>query len=145
MSYYPYLYYSRSYNGKIIRIDVDDQDPGKEYAIPPDNPFISDIDAFPEIYAYGFVQPWRCSVDPGDPVDGYGEGREFCGDVGVADFVEEVNLVEKGGNYGYPLFEGTVCIADNQTCDEGEVCILFKQSRLMLLSSPIPSVCHLHT
>ncbi|CAI8033613.1 HHIP-like protein 1 [Geodia barretti] len=61
----------RSYNGKIIRIDVDDQDPGKEYAIPPDNPFINDPDAFPEIYAYGFVQPWRCSVDPGDPVDGY--------------------------------------------------------------------------
>jgi hypothetical protein len=81
---------------------------------------IHDPDAFPEIYAYGFVQPWRCSVDQGDPVDGYGEGREFCGDIGVADFVEEVNLVEAGGNYGYPLFEGTVCIADNRTCDEGE-------------------------
>ena len=44
----------------------------------------------------------------------------FCPDVGT-DVFEEVNLLENGGNYGYPLFEGDVCIADNQTCDAGQL------------------------
>ena len=64
--------------------------------------------------------PWRCSSDKGDLITGAGAGRVFCPDVGT-DVFEEVNLLENGGNYGYPLFEGDVCIADNQTCDAGQL------------------------
>ena len=79
---------------------------------------ISDPNAFPEVYAYGIRMPWRCSVDRRDPDTGEGEGRIFCPDVGT-DVQEEVNIVEKGGNYEYPVFEGDVCLVDNQTCSEG--------------------------
>ena len=100
---------------------MDSRDPSKEYAIPQDNPFINDPSALPEIYAYGFAQPWRCSVDTGDPQTGTGAGRVFCGDIGTAGFVEEVNIIHKGGNYGYPAFEGDKCLVDNQACNEGIV------------------------
>ena len=63
---------------------------------------------------------------------GYGRGREFCGDIGVADVMEEVDIVERGGNYGYPLFEGDVCIADNQTCEDGECSFLLSFSFINL-------------
>ena len=95
---------------------MDNRDPGKEYAIPPDNPFINDPSALPEIYAY---VPWRCSVDSGDPITGAGAGQVFCPDVGT-NLEEEVNLLEKGGNYGFPVFEGDVCRVDNQTCQAGQ-------------------------
>ena len=52
--------------GKVIRIDVDNQDPGLEYAIPDDNPFIDDVSARPEVYAYGLRNPWRATFDRGD-------------------------------------------------------------------------------
>ena len=98
---------------------MDHRDPGKEYAIPPDNPFTTDPSALPEIYASGFRMQWRCSVDLGDPQTGEGAGRVFCPDVG-SNIAEEVNIVEKGGDYGYPTFEGDVCRADdNQTCSQG--------------------------
>ena len=56
--------------GKALRIDIDNQDPGLEYAIPADNPFLNDPDALPELYAYGLRNPWRVDRDPGDPVTG---------------------------------------------------------------------------
>ena len=56
--------------------------------------------ALPEIYASGIRMPWRCSVDLGDPETGDGAGRVFCPDVG-SKIAEEVNIVEKGGDYGY--------------------------------------------
>lgn len=108
-----------SYRGKMLRFNIDDRDPGKEYAIPRDNPFINDINALPEIYAYGIRMPWRCSVDSGDSTTGYGAGRIFCPDVGTR-VNEAVNIVEKGGNYGYAVFEGDVCVVDNQTCSESK-------------------------
>ena len=83
---------SGSYRGKILRFN---RDPGKEYAIPPDNPFINDPSALPEIYAYGYRMPWRCSVDSGDPITGAGAGQVFCPDPGTK-LREEVNLLEKG-------------------------------------------------
>ena len=98
---------------------MDLRDHGKEYAVPDDNPFVNDPSALPEIYAYGFAQPWKCSVDRGDPGTREGAGRIFCGDIGIADAYEEVNLVVKGGNYGYPIFEGDKCLTDNQTCSAG--------------------------
>jgi glucose/arabinose dehydrogenase len=85
--------------GKILRIDVDK---GEPYAIPPDNPFVNRTDAKPEIWAYGLRNPWRCSFDTG------GTKELFCADVGQNSF-EEVDIVTKGGNYGWRVKEGKHC------------------------------------
>ena len=116
---------------------MDGRDPGREYAIPRDNPFIDDPSALPEIYAYGFAQPWRCSVDTGDPQTGTRAGRIFCGDIGTADLVEEVNIIHKGGNYGYPAFEGDNCLVDNQTCNEGIIAISYSFNHNGMVCSTI--------
>ncbi|KAG8541131.1 hypothetical protein GDO81_029658 [Engystomops pustulosus] len=95
--------------GKVLRLDVDGpRAPGKAYGIPPDNPFISERHAAPEVYAYGTRNMWRCSVDRGDPVTGKGRGRIFCGDVGQSRY-EEVDIIIKGGNYGWRAKEGFEC------------------------------------
>ncbi|XP_027855663.1 HHIP-like protein 2 [Xiphophorus couchianus] len=95
--------------GKVLRINVDGSDPlGKPYRIPPDNPFSRDLDARPEVFAYGVRNMWRCSVDRGNPVSGYGRGRIFCGDVGQNRY-EEVDIIVKGGNYGWRAKEGFEC------------------------------------
>jgi glucose/arabinose dehydrogenase len=85
-------------HGSILRIDVDHGDP---YCIPPDNPFVGQ-NAAPEIYAYGLRNPYRMSFDMG------GDRRLFAGDVGQ-DLWEEVSIIEKGGNYGWRILEGTHC------------------------------------
>ena len=95
------------------------RDPQKEYSIPPDNPFVNDSSARPEIYAYGLRNPWRCSVDRGDPTTAHGEGRIFCGDVGQDDF-EEIDIIESGGNYGWKLFEGDNCTTSSEACAQSE-------------------------
>jgi glucose/arabinose dehydrogenase len=90
--------------GSILRIDVDSGDP---YGIPPDNPFVG-RDGLDEIWAYGFRNPWRMSFD-------MATGRLFAGDAGQARW-EEVSVVEKGGNYGWNVKEGTHCFdAENNT------------------------------
>lgn len=90
--------------GKILRIDVNGtSDSGLNYLIPTDNPFVSG-EGRPEIFAYGFRNPYRFSFD----VSENGESRLFVADVGQA-VMEEVNLVEAGGNYGWPIREGTSC------------------------------------
>ena len=111
---------------------MDNPDEGRGYAVPPDNPYIDDPSALPEIYASGIRMPWRCSADLGDPETGDGAGRVFCPDVG-SKIAEEVNIVEKGGDYGYPTFEGYVCRADNQTCDEGKHNTLATRYTIQLL------------
>ncbi len=88
--------------GKILRIDVDKKDRGKEYAVPSDNPFVGKGDARPEIFAYGFRNPWRMTFDTG------GKRALFVADVGQNSY-EEVNIVTKGGNYGWRVMEGNHC------------------------------------
>ncbi|XP_077419325.1 HHIP-like protein 2 isoform X2 [Vanacampus margaritifer] len=95
--------------GKVLRMDVEGSDAGeKRYRIPEDNPFLTDADARPEVYAYGLRNAWRCSVDRGDPVGRHGRGRIFCGDVGQNRY-EEIDVIVKGGNYGWRAKEGLEC------------------------------------
>jgi len=82
----------------IMRLDVDHPEAGKPYGIPPDNPFANYPGARPEIWAHGFRNPWRLSFDPA--------GRLWVGDVGQ-DLWEMIWLVERGGNYGWSVQEGT--------------------------------------
>ncbi|NXO76330.1 HIPL1 protein, partial [Sitta europaea] len=100
--------------GKVLRIDVNSNDRGPLYRIPPDNPFVSDAAARPEVYAYGVRNMWRCSFDRGDPHTKEGKGRLFCGDVGQNKY-EEVDIVEKGKNYGWRAREGFSCY-DKKLC-----------------------------
>ena len=90
--------------GKILRIDVNGMaEIGQNYLIPAENPFVSG-GGLPEIYAYGFRNPYRFSFDRSDPA----AARLFVADVGQAR-MEEVSLVQAGENYGWPIREGTSC------------------------------------
>lgn len=82
--------------GKILRIDPGTPSGGRGYTVPADNPFVTTAGALGEIWAYGFRNPFRASFD----------GAElWTGDVGQNQ-VEEVDLVVRGGNYGWRLREG---------------------------------------
>ena len=89
-----------THNGKIHRIDVNPPfSAGKQYRVPADNPFVSRPGAVPEIWAYGLRNPYRFSFDTGN-------GDLYVGDVGQND-IEEVDLIRRGGNYGWNFKEGT--------------------------------------
>lgn len=83
--------------GKLLRIDIDHKEGGKPYAIPKDNPFVGKQGALPEIFAYGVRNFWGISYDP--PT-----GLIYAADVGQ-NLWEEINIIEKGGNYGWSIRE----------------------------------------
>jgi putative heme-binding domain-containing protein len=84
--------------GKLMRIDVDHREAGREYAIPRDNPWVGQAGARPEIWALGFRNPWRFCFDPVN-------GDLWLADVGQ-DREEEVALVRRGENHGWNVYEG---------------------------------------
>jgi hypothetical protein len=96
--------------GDILRIDVN----GSPYNIPPDNPFVGKAGR-PEIYAFGFRNPFRFSFDMG------GTHQLIVGDVGQS-LYEEIDLVTKGGNYGWNVKEGTHCFNTDNDLTERTSC-----------------------
>jgi len=85
--------------GSLLRIDVESEGSNRAYGIPDDNPLVG-REGLDEHYAWGFRNPWRFSFGP--------DGRLFVADVGQNKY-EEVNVVEKGGNYGWNVREGRPC------------------------------------
>jgi glucose/arabinose dehydrogenase len=87
--------------GKILRIDVNTPSEGKNYSVPPNNPFVGNNAGYKEeIFAYGFRNPWRFSFDSAN-------GKFWVGDVGQ-NRLEEIDRVEKGKNCGWSVMEGTL-------------------------------------
>ena len=94
--------------GTVIRLDVRGATAARPYEVPADNPGLTIAGARPEVWAYGFRNPWRMAFDP--PT-----GTLWLADVGQ-DNVEEVNVVRAGGNYGWSSLEGNDCFAPRAGC-----------------------------
>lgn len=98
----------RIFHGSMLRIDVDQTEGDRPYAIPPDNPFIAahqqDNAVRPETWAIGFREPWRFSFDSQT-------GELYVGDVGQSQF-EEVSLVRRGENHGWNVREAYAPFSD---------------------------------
>lgn len=96
--------------GNILRIDVDSEQNGNQYGIPADNPFINNQEDYrEEIFAWGLRNPWRFSFDSGN-------GNLWVADVGQS-AREEINIVEKGLNYGWNIMEGSECYSPSSGCN----------------------------
>jgi len=92
--------------GKMLRIDIN---AGNPYKIPADNPFVNK-GGRDEIWAYGLRNPWKFSFDKLS-------GKLFCADVGQ-DTWEEIDIIEKGGNYGWKIMEGNHCFESWGNCNK---------------------------
>lgn len=84
---------------KVLRIDVDHPEPGKQYSVPRDNPFVDLKGARPETWAFGLRNPWRMTTDAKT-------GRIWVGQNGQ-DLWEQAFLLRKGDNYGWSVTEGS--------------------------------------
>jgi uncharacterized repeat protein (TIGR03806 family) len=121
----------------ILRIDVEGATSEAPYRIPPDNPFVAGpLEGLgaPEVFAYGFRNPWRFHIDAET-------GELWEGDVGQGSF-EEVNLVVAGGNYGWPLLEGDMCYEAEAPCDDldglvGPVAVLPHRGPTSITMGPV--------
>jgi len=87
-------------NGKVLRLDVDGKTGRREYGIPADNPFVKTDGACPETWAWGLRNPWGMAFDSET-------GALWLADVGQEQ-KEEINIIVKGGNYGWSFREGTI-------------------------------------
>lgn len=95
-------------NGKVLRIDVNSSTLGRLYGIPQDNPFASATDnRRKEIYAWGLRNPWKMTIDRFS-------GTIITGDVGQY-AIEEIDIIERGANYGWSMFEGTRYTQDDSS------------------------------
>lgn len=101
--------------GKILRIDVNSSASGKAYGIPQDNPFAAGGKGKPEIYALGLRNPWSLTFDRA------GKRELFSADVGQ-DRYEEVNIITRGGNYGWNIREGFGCFDPTKPKNPPEDC-----------------------
>jgi len=91
----------------ILRLDVDNPEPGAAYGIPPDNPYADGVDGAPEVWAYGLRNPWRYDIDPDT-------NMIYIGDVGHETWeeIDAVSLLDGGGyNFGWLPMEGPECFA----------------------------------
>lgn len=84
---------------KVLRIDVDHPDEGRNYAVPLDNPWVNEPGIVPEAWAYGLRNPWRITTDSAN-------GRIWLAQNGQ-DLWEQVYVVQKGDNYGWSVYEGS--------------------------------------
>src|SRR5262249_43478008 len=84
---------------KVLRLDIDHPEPGKQYSVPKDNPFVGMKDVRPETWAFGLRNPWRMTVDEKT-------GHLWVGQNGQ-DLWEQAFLVKKGDNYGWSVTEGS--------------------------------------
>ena len=84
--------------GKILRVDPKSGSSTPGYSVPADNPYVGQAGKRSEIWAVGFRNPYKMSFDD--------NGTLWVGDVGQND-IEEVSHVTKGGNYGWPVKEGS--------------------------------------
>lgn len=82
----------------LLRIDVRGATATAPYKVPADNPFVSLVNARPEVWAYGFRNPWRIAIDPTS-------NDVWVGDVGWEKW-ELIHRVQRGGNYGWSVREG---------------------------------------
>ncbi|MGB0579729.1 MAG: PQQ-dependent sugar dehydrogenase [Limisphaerales bacterium] len=82
----------------VLRIDVGGKSEGKAYRIPKDNPYVGRENVRPEIWAFGFRNPWKMSFDS--------RGRLWVGDVGW-ELWEMIHLVKKGSNHGWSAMEAS--------------------------------------
>lgn len=96
--------------GSILRIDVNS---GSPYSVPEDNPFVGQQKGRKEIYAYGLRNIWRMRFDPG------GDRQLFASDVGQNHY-EEVNIITKGGNYGWKIREGMHCFHPTKVLEDDD-------------------------
>ena len=101
--------------GSILRLDVDGGGQPLDCAsgtgsatVPADNPFVDTASACDEIWAYGFRNPWRMTLDPAT-------GQIWTGDVGQNAW-EEIDILERGGNFGWDILEGTHCFEPSSGC-----------------------------